>query len=75
MSISIEVIENPQVKALFVLVYGVQLETIQDVFLMGGRLYFDEAFIELPADVLGQLKGRTVTIGMPDLSFGVEVLL
>ena len=73
MSCSLEILEGG--KAPFILVHGVDLAEVAEIFLLGGGLYFDDRRIELTADALQLLKGRLVTVSLPDFSHGVEVRL
>lgn len=73
MNLSLEILEGGE--APFIFVHGVALAEITEIFLQGGSLYFDAQQIELTADALECLKGRLVTVSLPDFSHGVEVQL
>lgn len=73
MSLSLEILECGE--APFVFVHGVDLSKVAEIFLLGRSLYFDAQRIELTEDALRCLKGRLVTVSLPDFSHGVEVRL
>ena len=73
MNPSLEILENGE--APFVFVHGVDLSKVAEIFLLGRSLYFDAQRIELTEDALRCLKGRLVTVSLPDLSYGIEARL